>query len=481
MSSAEMAASHFEPDGYGDARKFLINFYAEVNGGDPSRQMRLVNTPGSRLIDNGTELTSAVRGLFQADGFASGKIVVPDGASIRLYDASAATWSALTGSIAGADRVAWAFGEEESAIIAGGAYYVADNDGTSIAAASDADWATLLSDVGATAFTSTATLGQRALNTYKNRFGFSSTLNFNLTTTVSYYVSESNPDDIVAGVVFGATYYLFGTKTIEPWIQSGDNDDPFGPIVGQTITRGCLGRDTIVELDNALHFIGENRVPYRLNGLTPVILNPKDPWVTREINEADPATITCWAEESDAHSQYVIRTPLKCMVYDNATQTWHLRQSYGSETWDWSFHVSVDGRQYAAPADAVFVELSRAYKSDRMADASTFGTEIVRYFSGHLPVNMGRPALGQVRVEGSKGIGLSSGQGSNPLLSLAISRDKGNTFGPYRDRTLGAIGEYGARTSWEQNGRAEPEQCVLLFRISDPVGFLPSRIAVGER
>jgi len=96
-------------------------------------------------------------------------------------------------------------------------------------------------------------------------------------------------------------------------------------------------------------------------------------------------------------------------------------------------------------------------------------------------VNMGNQPLGQVRVEGTKGIGLVSGQGSNPLLSMAISRDKGNTFGAYRDRSLGAIGEYGARTSWEQNGRAMPEQTVLLFRLSDPVGFLPSRVPVGER
>jgi hypothetical protein len=67
------------------------------------------------------------------------------------------------------------------------------------------------------------------------------------------------------------------------------------------------------------------------------------------------------------------------------------------------------------------------------------------------------------------------------LISLAISRDKGNTFGAYRDRTIGAIGAYNARTSWEQNGRAQPEQTVLLFRISDPVRRLWSRVAIGER
>ena len=479
MPAAEMAASHFEPDGYGDARKFLINFYAEVNGGDPSRQMRLVNTPGSRLIDNGTELTSAVRGLFQADGFASGKIVVPDGTTIRLYDAGAATWSALTGSIAGADRVRAVFGEVQAGFLAGGNLY--QSTGASVAALSDADWATLLSDASETAFTSIATMGQRLLASYGSRFAFSTALEFNTTTTISYYVAEYAPDGIVALEVLNNVLMVFGTQTIQPWVQTGDNDDPFSPIVGQELDRGCMARDTIKKLDNGLAFIGDDRVPYILRGISLQRLNEKDPWVTRVLKATAASDVVCSVVEDDGHSFYVIRTPTKCMVCDLATGTWHLRQSYGSETWDWVFHVALDGKFYAAPEDDVFVELARAYKSDRQANASTFGTEIVRYFSGHLPVNMGRPALGQVRVEGSKGIGLSSGQGSNPLLSMAISRDKGNTFGAYRERTLGAIGAYGARTSWEQNGRAEPEQCVLLFRISDPVGFLPSRIAIGER
>lgn len=109
------------------------------------------------------------------------------------------------------------------------------------------------------------------------------------------------------------------------------------------------------------------------------------------------------------------------------------------------------------------------------------GVQILREFTAHLPVKSGQPAVGQVRVEGTKGIGLNSGQGSAPILQMAISRDKGNTFGAFRDRSLGAIGEYSARTSWEQNGRAGPEQTVFWFRWSDPVGFLPSRVPVGER
>jgi hypothetical protein len=479
MAEAALASSHFEPDGYGDARKFLINYYVEPNGGDPQRSTRLVNTPGSRIIDDSGVLTSGVRGLFQADGFAGGKIVVPDGATIRLYDASAAAWSALTGSITGTDRVKAVFGEVQAGFLANGSLF--QSDGASVAALSDGDWATLLSDAGETAFTSIATMGQRLLASYGSRFAFSTTLQFNTTTTLSYYTAEYAPDGIVGLAVIANTLMVFGTQSIQPWVETGDNDDPFSPIVGQEIDRGAACRDSIVKLDNTLFFVGDDYSVYRLNGLTPQIINANDPWVSRILQATAPADIVCSAIETEAHKFYVVRTPTRCMVYDIATQSWHLRQTYGSDTWEWMFHVAVDGKQYAAPEGETLVELSRAYKSDRMADASTFGTEIVRYFSGHLPTNRGRPAIGQIRVEGTKGIGLSSGQGSNPLLQLAISRDKGNTFGAYRDRTLGAIGEYGARTSWEQNGRSEPEQTVLLFRISDPVGFLPSRVAIGER
>lgn len=479
MASAQLAASHFEPDGYGDARKFLINYYMEPNGGDPNRPVRLVTTPGSVLLDNSSTLTTAVRGLFQADGFASGKIVVPDGTTVRLYDASAATWSALTGSITGTDRVKAVFGEVQAGFLAGGSLF--QSDGVSIAALSDADWATLLSDAGETAYTSIATMGQRLIASYGSRFGFSTALQFNTTTTLSYYTAEYAPDGIVGLAVLNNVLMVFGTSTIQPWVETGDNDDPYSPIVGQELDRGCMCRDSIVKLDNGLAFIGDDRVPYIMRGLNLQRLNPQDPWVTRILKDTAASDVTCSVIEDDGHTFYVIRTPTKCMVHDLATQTWHLRQSYGQDSWDWLFHVTVDGAFYAAPEDTVLVKLSRAYKSDRMADASTFGTEIVRYFSAHLPVNQGSPAIGQIRVEGTKGIGLSSGQGSSPLLSLAISRDKGNTFGSYRDRSLGAIGEYGARTTWEQNGRADPEQAVLKFRISDPVGFLPSRVAIGER
>lgn len=477
---AQIAASHYEADGYGDGRKWCVNLYPEPNPTDPNRPMRLVTTPGSRIVDNGSTLTGVPRGLYQADGFAGGKLVVPDGSTIRLYDTSGASWSALTGSITGTDRVQAAFGEVQAGFLANGALFV--SSGSSVAAVTDADFATLLSDHGQTGFSSIATLGQRLLFTYGSRLGFTAALNFDSTTTLSYYTEEQAPDGIVRGATLGDMYWVFGTQTTVPWVQTGDNDDPLRPLTAQVVRRGLWARDAMEVLDNTFHFIADDATIRRMDNLTPTILNENDPWVSRLIENNDPADVVCSKMETEAHSFLFINMPDACVVYDNATRQFHKRETYNEATWEWAQIVRKGASHYAASRlYSTLAELSRSYKSDRMADASTFGTEIVRKFSAHLPVMSGRPPMSCVRLDGMKGVGLSTGQGSAPVVSLAISRDKGNTFGSGRERSLGAIGEYGARTIWNQCGRAEPEQTVLLFSVSDPVGFAPSMIAVNER
>ncbi|KCZ47776.1 packaged DNA stabilization protein [Hyphomonas sp. CY54-11-8] len=480
MSAAVISSSHYEADSYGDARKWCINYYAEKNPTDPQRPMRLVTTPGSVIVDNGSVLGGIPRGLFQADGFASGKLVVPDGTTIRLYDPNVDAWTSLSGPITGSDRVKAAFGEVEAAFLANGALFV--SDGSSVAAVTDADFATLLSDHSQTAFSSVVTIGQRMVFTYGSRFGYSAALDFDNTTTLNYYTAENAPDGIVAAAVLGDMLWIFGTQTIEPWVQTGDNDDPFRPLTAQVVRRGCMARDTIRVLDNSLFFIADDRTVRRLDGLVPTILNADDAWVTRHLEGVSASDVICSTMETDAHSFYIINTPTACIVYDVATGQWHKRESYDEDTWEWAYIVRKDATFYAGSRlYSTLVTLSRSYRSDRMADSSTFGTEIVRKFSAHLPVMKGVPPIHCVRLDTLSGVGLNSGQGSSPVISLEVSADRGNTFYDMGDASLGEIGAYDAQVYWDGCGRIEPQMGVLLFSMSDPVASAPAMVAINER
>lgn len=479
MPFAQIASSHYEPDGQGDGRKWCVNYYAEKNGQDPARPMRLVTTPGSRVIDDGTEISGTVRGLAQADGHAGGNLLLVDDTRVRAYNPATGTWGSLTGSVAGSDRVKWAIADEEACILSGGDLFV--SDGLAVARVTDGDWITLLSDHGQLGFIDVATLGQRLIAAYGERIAYSNTLDFNQTTALSFYTAENQPDGIKGLAVLAARLYVFGAQTIEIWVQSGNDDDPLRAQFGSTIPRGCYARDSIAQLDNSLFFIGDDGNPYRLQGLAPQILNPESNWVTRAIRATDPADVICDAIEDDGHAFYVIRLPSGCLVYDVSTRQWHKRQTHLSDSWDWRFFQRIGSQQYAASTDAL-VELSRKYASDRQPDAETFGTEIVRQSSAHMPVmnNRRNRPITAIRVDGSKGVGLTAGQGSDPVMTLYLSKDNGLTFTHGRQCSLGQVGEYGIRTLARRWGRFTSPQVVLRMEVSDPVFHSITGVAVGE-
>lgn len=150
-------------------------------------------------------------------------------------------------------------------------------------------------------------------------------------------------------------------------------------------------------------------------------------------------------------------------------------------SWDWARIVTVGGKQYAAKrSGSAFMELSREYGSDEQVDADTPNIEIVRRFTAHIPHESGRPPIGSIIVECSKGIGLASGEGSDPVMSLSISTDQGQTFTPFRDAPMGEQGAYSQRVVWHRNGRGKRPQTILRFRVNEPIKFAVEGVVFGE-
>ena len=482
MAEAQMAGSHYESDGQGDAEKLLINFYPEFTGADPSRSLRLVNTPGSRIIDDGTTLSGVVRGMTRKDGYLSGDLAFVDGTTFRRYNPSTDSFSTLTGTVAGSDRVQFAIAQAEGGLVGNGDFYVTTD--SAVAAASDGDWATLLSDHGQTAFTSITAFGQRAILTYGARIAYSEAVDFNNTTTLNWYTAESDPDDLVCTVAIGNILWLCGTESMEPWIETGDNDVPLTPISGGADARCLAFRDSVVKLDGSFAFIADDLTVRVMRNRNPEILGEKETWVTRLLEGvSDLSTVYCYAHLTEGHTFYVINAPSFCIAYDFATQQWTKRETKDENTWEWGFLIKDKAKIYAGSRlGAKLVELSRDYKSDDQPDASTVGTYIERTFTAHLPSAQTGFDVESIRLEGTKGVGLASGASgdTDPEVTLYISRNKGISYDTGRSVPLGAIGEYETDSSWFMNGGLKPEMTVLKFVVSAAVNFLPSRVAINE-
>ncbi len=60
--------------------------------------------------------------------------------------------------------------------------------------------------------------------------------------------------------------------------------------------------------------------------------------------------------------------------------------------------------------------------------------------------------FGRIEVDIESGRGLTTGQGSDPLMSLRYSDDGGKTWSNKKERSMGKIGEYLHRAVWNRNG-----------------------------
>ena len=62
---------------------------------------------------------------------------------------------------------------------------------------------------------------------------------------------------------------FYGKSTVEIWYNSGAADFPFERQGNAFIERG-VSTDSLIKIDNSVHFVGDDRIIYRLSGYDPV-------------------------------------------------------------------------------------------------------------------------------------------------------------------------------------------------------------------
>jgi hypothetical protein len=93
-----------------------------------------------------------------------------------------------------------------------------------------------------------------------------------------------------------------------------------------------------------------------------------------------------------------------------------------------------------------------------------------------------RMFLHSVEVEFEAGVGVTTGQGSDPLAQLAISYDGGHTFTNDIFRAIGKKGEYNARAVWRKLGRGRDFLIEITCTEPIPVTMIAAyaEVSIGE-
>ena len=290
-----------------------------------------------------------------------------------------------------------------------------------------------------------------------------------------------NSDKVVALHVNHNELFVCNENTILLYQNIGRDPEPFQLIGGANIQKGVRAKFSLVEFDNTFCFVGgglnEGSAVWKVTGSssaqkisTNTIDNEIQKFTKEEIEASFAMTYASQGQFLALFTFESTRIPSRTFVY-NATASALLQQSIWFE-----LQTGVDDNRFRVQS------IVQAYGKLLVGDQSSgiigeldkdtldyYGDEITR-FSITAPFSENGNALfaGEFEATLQSGVGLTSGQGSNPQLRMSFSDDGGRTFGNEFSRSIGKIGEYGHRSVWRQQGRF-PVSRMIKLKITDKV------------
>lgn len=281
--------------------------------------------------------------------------------------------------------------------------------------------------------------------------------------------AETQPDFVTGTVQNLQLLFVICQQHLELWYDAGAADFPLQRYTGAGVTYGCVAPHTIVKQDGAVFFLGSDRIFYRLQSTTPIRVSTHS--IEHILAQATDITDAyCFTYTLEGHKFVVLTVPSlsRTLVFDISTGKWHERES-------WDANKMSLGIWRASTAFRAFnnIYLGDAFNGNvNKLDWTTY-TELgntIRGLAYSIPYHQDRKRLffSRFELDVQAGVGLTSGQGSDPQIMLGWSVDGAQTFKPLQPwRSMGKIGQYLRRLRWLRMGQGR--QFVFVISCTDPV------------
>ncbi len=282
-------------------------------------------------------------------------------------------------------------------------------------------------------------------------------------------VPETNPDAIVRVFADHGELLVFNQLTIEPWTNTGATDFPFSPIKSSVAEYGLAAKWSLAKFNDSVAFLAQNRLGQAsvclMKGYTPQVISTPD--IDKIINSystvSDASAISYML---GGHPMYQINFPTAgySWLYDGLENFWTQLKSQDSTRQRNEISVELLSR-------TIVSDYSNGSLYTINPDTYTENGEMIE--GEIISENVASPegesfSVDLFRLEMETGVGLATGQGSDPQVMLTISRDRGQSYGSEMWRSFGKIGEYDKRVDWMRLGPTSTDMNFKI-RITDPV------------
>ena len=282
--------------------------------------------------------------------------------------------------------------------------------------------------------------------------------------------AESSPDDLLRPYAFGQWAYMFGVKTIEPFYDTGAKAPavPFSRIDSAIIQKGLGGFYTIANTDRALYFLGDDSNVYKI--IQSQLTNITPPSIVNSIKGLDKDTAEGYTITLNGQDYYILKFSTgMTYAYDERINEWfNLSSGVDDGPYLASSYIRVYDKDLAVDyRTGKLIELSlTAY--DDLGEVIQRRRVLPPFTSSSAGLAYGkRMLMSSIKFGLQSGVGIVTGQGSDPKIMVEASLDGGETWSTERWVKIGMMGKYLIKAEfWEMISFYE-----ITFRItvSDPV------------
>ncbi|MNL02506.1 hypothetical protein D3C87_1230160 [compost metagenome] len=258
---------------------------------------------------------------------------------------------------------------------------------------------------------------------------------------------------------------LFGSETTEFWSDSGALDFPFARVGAAAIEWGLAARWSLCKFMDSMIFLRKNRLGAvqvcTLSGYSAVpVSNPEMDHIFSQYEGVSNAT--AFAYMVSGHPFYQISFPSanESWVFDGLSREWHRAESSGGRH---RGEIQINFLDSSYVTDYENGKLYRFEDGIYTDDGQSIARELV---SRHQSTGE-YTFLSKLWIEMEGGVGLLTGQGSQPKLMLQYSKDGGHTWSEEVWRDIGAMGQFKCRSLFLRLGRGR--DWVFRLRVTDPV------------
>jgi hypothetical protein len=277
---------------------------------------------------------------------------------------------------------------------------------------------------------------------------------------LDYAVTSVKPDNLICLYEVNGDVFAMGKQSGEIYYQSGASAFSYAKMSGGNIPIGTKAPFSGAVFLGSLILLAPDRTIVQV-ATTPVKLSNEH--VDRRLAAAGSVNnARAFVLNHRGHSFYVISVPDLdvTFVYDIVTQMWY---EWGSNYGRWRPNCLCRYNDVNYAGD---------YSNGKIyiIDADTYdddGDEIIVKHVVPIQKDNKRMPFKNFEIEMETGIGLTTGQGSDPVIMLRYSTDKGKTWSYERHGSIGKIGNYADRVRWRRLGRHY--DFTAEISISDPI------------